>query len=225
MGTMKRIKLFEEFVAEAVPMSSEAIAKLRKDMPGYVGPKFAQKASDEDIQLMVDLKDEKALLFNQYIKPVNDKIVKLLKKYRIPHGATGIEESLSEAAVKIYKTISKKEWDKTPADYKSVIDGIHYKMFNDPKMGTILAPVEISESLMEREYNTAQRREMADSGEALPDGSFPIADEEDLRNAISSYGLGKDSSAAAKHIAKRARALGLADLIPTSEDFQKALKS
>ena len=55
------------------------------------------------------------------------------------------EEYFNEADIKIYKTISKKEWDKTPKDYKSVIDGVHYKMFFDPKMGTILAPVEIKE--------------------------------------------------------------------------------
>jgi len=212
---MTKIKLFEEYFNEAAPSPRHFTS------PDYVGPEFAKKASDEDLQLLVKLKGEKLKMHDKHIRPIEDQIAKLMKKY----GIKGIEESLSEAAVKIYKTISKKEWDRTPKDYKSVIDGVHYKMFNDPKMGTILAPVEISESLMEREYNTAQRKEMADSGEALPDGSFPIADEEDLKNAISSYGLGKDSSAAAKHIAKRARALGLADLIPDTEDFQKALKS
>ena len=85
--------------------------------------------------------------------------------------------------------------------------------------------VKVEESVNEREYSSAQREDMADSGEALPDGSYPIADREDLENAIKAYGRAKDQSAAAKHIAKRARALGLADLIPTSEDFQKSLKS
>ena len=81
------------------------------------------------------------------------------------------------------------------------------------------------ESVNEREYNAEERKSMADSGEALPDGSYPIADEEDLKNAIQSFGLGKNHPAAAKHIAKRAKALGLSDLIPDTEDFQKALKS
>ena len=85
--------------------------------------------------------------------------------------------------------------------------------------------VKVYESVNEREYNTEERKSMADSGEALPDGSYPIADEEDLKNAIQSFGLGKNHSAAAKHIAKRAKALGLSDLIPDTEDFQKALKS
>ena len=135
-----------------------------------------------------------------------------------------VEESLSESEIKIYKTISKKEWDKTHRDSKSIINGVHYKMFNDPKLGTILAPVQISEGLNEREYSDAQREAMADSGEALPDGSFPIADETDLKNAIQAYGRAKNQSAAAKHIAKRARALGLSDLIPQTPDFQASLK-
>ncbi len=92
----------------------------------------------------------------------------------------------------------------------------------DVKNGKI---VKVDESVNEREYNTEERKSMADSGEALPDGSYPIADEEDLKNAIQSFGLGKNHSAAAKHIAKRAKALGLSDLIPDTEDFQKALKS
>ena len=48
-----------------------------------------------------------------------------------------------KSKVKYYKTISKKEWSKTPNDYKSVIDGVKYKMFLDPKKGTILAPIKV----------------------------------------------------------------------------------
>ena len=73
-------------------------------------------------------------------------------------------------------------------------------------------------------YDTEQRKEMAAKGLALPDGSFPIKTVEDLKNAIQAYGRAKDQSAAAKFIAKRAKALGAEDLIPDTEDFQKALK-
>ena len=55
-----------------------------------------------------------------------------------------VKESKSlKSKVKYYKTISKKEWSTTSNDYKSVIDGIKYKMFLDPKKGTILAPVKV----------------------------------------------------------------------------------
>ena len=73
-------------------------------------------------------------------------------------------------------------------------------------------------------YDNDQRKEMAAKGLALPDGSFPIKNLEDLKNAIQAYGRAKDQSKAAKFIAKRAKALSAEDLIPDTEDFQKALK-
>ena len=73
-------------------------------------------------------------------------------------------------------------------------------------------------------YDTEQRKEMAAKGFALADGSFPIANLEDLKNAIMAYGRAKDQAKAAKFIAKRAKALGAEDLIPDSDDFQRSLK-
>jgi len=63
-------------------------------------------------------------------------------------------------------------------------------------------------------YDTAARDKMAKDGRAMPDGSYPIADEEDLRNAIQAIGRAKDPEAARAHIKKRAKALGKGDLIP-----------
>jgi hypothetical protein len=57
--------------------------QIRKAAAGYVGPKFAKKASDEDILAMADLKDEKAKIYNRYLKDVMSKISKLQKKYNI----------------------------------------------------------------------------------------------------------------------------------------------
>ena len=78
--------------------------------------------------------------------------------------------------------------------------------------------------LNEKDYSTEQRKEMAAKGLALPDGSFPIKNIKDLKNAILSYGRSTDHSEVAKFIAKRAKALGAEDLIPDTENFQKALK-
>lgn len=65
-----------------------------------------------------------------------------------------------------------------------------------------------------RDYSAATRQEMADAHEALPDGSFPIRNMADLHNAIQAYGRAKDKEAAKRHIIKRARALGAAEVIP-----------
>lgn len=77
----------------------------------------------------------------------------------------------------------------------------------------------------EKKFSGAKREELSKKGYALPDGSFPIETVADLENAIKAYGRAKNQSAAAKHIAKRAKALGKMSMLPKSEDFQKSLKS
>ena len=71
-----------------------------------------------------------------------------------------------------------------------------------------------------RQYSQAQRDEMAKNGQAMPDGSFPIADTTDLENAIRAIGRANDPAAAKRHIMKRARALGAMGMIPA--DWTKA---
>jgi transcriptional regulator with XRE-family HTH domain len=58
-----------------------------------------------------------------------------------------------------------------------------------------------------KDYSPEQRDKMAKNGEALPDGSFPIADCADLENAISAFGRASDKAKAKAHIKKRAKAL------------------
>lgn len=84
---------------------------------------------------------------------------------------------------------------------------------------------EENESIVEKKMSPDDIKEMVKKGYSLPDGSFPIKNESDLRKAIKAYGRAKDQTSAAKHIAKRAKALGKSHLIPHTEDFQKSLKS
>lgn len=60
------------------------------------------------------------------------------------------------------------------------------------------------------------RERLAKEGKAMPDGSFPIRNINDLRNAVKAYGRSKPGSRAAvrRHIVKRARALKRRDLVP-----------
>ena len=84
-GDMKQgIDDLSEGVNELVnEVDTKKADTIRKSMPGYVGPKFAKKASDEDILAMADLKDEKAKIYNRYLKDIMSKISKLQKKYNI----------------------------------------------------------------------------------------------------------------------------------------------
>jgi len=75
---------------------------------------------------------------------------------------------------------------------------------------------EAAEIALKRAFSDDERAKMAESGSALPDGSFPIANKEDLQNAIQAYGRAKDKSAAKVHIMKRARALNAEAMIPAN---------
>jgi hypothetical protein len=70
-----------------------------------------------------------------------------------------------------------------------------------------------------KDYNSKQRQQMASRGQAMEDGSFPIANAKDLHNAIQSVGRASSYEAAKKHIISRARALNLLDMLP--EDWNK----
>ena len=64
-------------------------------------------------------------------------------------------------------------------------------------------------------YDTEDRKAMAEKGHAMPDGSYPVADAEDLDNAIHAVGRGgADHDSIRAHIIKRAKALGLSSKIP-----------
>lgn len=69
-------------------------------------------------------------------------------------------------------------------------------------------------SFAKRDYSTEERRRMAASGQAMPDGSYPIANVEDLRNAIQAFGRTDNPRATKEHIMRRARALNAEELIP-----------
>jgi len=72
----------------------------------------------------------------------------------------------------------------------------------------------IDPDLAKREFSTEERERMSDAGTAMPDGSYPIANRSDLRNAIQAFGRAKNPEQTKKHIMRRARALGLEDMIP-----------
>lgn len=61
-----------------------------------------------------------------------------------------------------------------------------------------------------------EREKLAKEGKALPDGSYPISNVDDLKNAIQAYGRSKESDRAKvrKHIQKRASALKVRHMIP-----------
>jgi hypothetical protein len=70
------------------------------------------------------------------------------------------------------------------------------------------------DDLQERTFSTDERDKMAKNGQAMPDGSYPIATVADLENAIAAFGRAKNQAAVKQHIIKRAKALGATDKLP-----------
>jgi hypothetical protein len=73
---------------------------------------------------------------------------------------------------------------------------------------------EADADLAKKDYTDAERADMANSGQAMAGGGFPIKTLKDLRNAIQAVGRAKDPASAKAHIKARAKALGREDLIP-----------
>lgn len=83
-------------------------------------------------------------------------------------------------------------------------------------------------STEKREISTQERERLASRGAAMPDGSYPIATVQDLRNAIQSFGRAKNPAAVKRHIIRRARALGAIKELPeswTGGEMQKASRN
>lgn len=76
-------------------------------------------------------------------------------------------------------------------------------------------------AVFKRDFSTSKRKTLAKSGAALPDGSFPIANTSDLKNAVMAFGRAKDQAKAKAHIISRARALGAVSSLPESWNVKK----
>lgn len=63
-------------------------------------------------------------------------------------------------------------------------------------------------------FSGKEREKLADEGEAMSDGSFPIRNEQDLKDAIRSVGRAKNEAKAKAWIKKRAKEMGKTDLLP-----------
>lgn len=72
--------------------------------------------------------------------------------------------------------------------------------------------------VQKREFSDEKRKELADKGHAMPDGSFPIENITDLHNAIQSIGRSKNYSKTKAHIIARAKNLQATSILP--EDWK-----
>lgn len=93
------------------------------------------------------------------------------------------------------------------------------------QMTQIDIPDEVAEFLEHRQFGTAERKNLANSGKAMSDGSYPITNAKDLQNAIKAVGLGGASKDKIRsHIIKRAQAMKMTNMIPDTWNPDGSLK-
>ena len=82
----------------------------------------------------------------------------------------------------------------------------------------VIAEVGETTEVAAAEFTQSQRERLAKKGHALEDGSFPIRNKSDLKNAIKSWGLAKKSNKAKakKFIKLRAKQLNASELLPST---------
>lgn len=64
------------------------------------------------------------------------------------------------------------------------------------------------------DFSTKQREKLAEKGQAMPSGGFPIRHRKDLKRAIQAFGRAKNPDKTKAWILKRAKELDAMDLIP-----------
>jgi HK97 family phage prohead protease len=85
---------------------------------------------------------------------------------------------------------------------------------NDDTTGDADRAAQVALGELRRKYDAKQRAELAKQHKALPDGSYPIRDRADVKNAVALFGHAKDPAKVKAHIIARARALNATDLLP-----------
>lgn len=101
------------------------------------------------------------------------------------------------------------EWKRRHPEEIALSDGIDMELAKADAAGE-------PDPVAKRTFTAEQRRERAANGHAMKDGSFPIDNKDDLRNAIQAIGRAKNPDAARRHIISRARALGAEAALPDS---------
>ena len=116
----------------------------------------------------------------------------------------------AEAAREKFNTVREQK----AAQLSAVADAAYARVHGEPKYDDEFGYI-----------SREKRQALAKKGYALPDGSYPITNIDSLKDSIQAYGRSKPGKRAAvrRHIMKRARGLGRADLIP--DKWRKASAS
>jgi hypothetical protein len=103
------------------------------------------------------------------------------------------------------------------ADALLDLQKIGVEMSDIEDLAKIIGAETVSESeLIKSKYSDEEKSKMSEAGQAKSDGSYPIKDSEDVKNAVADYNRSGGSESDKEHIIARARAIGSEDCLPPS---------
>jgi hypothetical protein len=186
-----------ELAAQAEELSNKVRSTFEYDTLGYISRQVREKLAGEG----------KALPDGSFPIRNAEELKNAIQAYgrSKPSKRAAVRRHIIKSARRLKKT------DVVPEQWKTA------GLIDDDVVNDIQARVASLKATSEfADISPDVREKLAKQGKALPDGSFPIRNVDDLKNAIKSYGRAneEDRAKVRKHITKRARALGKSDMIP-----------
>lgn len=185
----------------------ELVAVCQVNVPGFPIAR-ARVASGQVMALVAAGANVLAQMKHDPLAELNKRIDAVLAQQNEPYSRKKeeLKSRFSEMTTSIYANRAtelasrvKKAKEETEAEWDYMIQ----MMDDNPESEMAVVPRRVRERL-------------AREGKAMPDGSFPIRNIQDLKNAVRAYGRAKPGSRGAvrKHIIRRAKGLKRVDLIP-----------
>ena len=164
--------------------------------------------------------DEALIAAKQIAKASHDETVARAEVENANYRLVKATENLKEAEIAYFSAIEKSAWNREELrkSYNNALAGFRDadRKATETAENLSLASAVLAglNGIAKREFSGEKRQALAEEGKAMPDGSYPIVNAGDLKNAVASYGRAKDPEAVKAHIIARADDLGLTDSLP-----------
>ena len=189
----------------------ELVAVCQVNVPGFPIAR-ARVASGQVMALVAAGANMLARMKSDPLADLNNRIQKLETTQKAPLVAAAEEARSRVLSAKAEQT--SKRFNKSMTEFSAKND-LNKKISKQFSIEEMLLEFS-SEDGEFGAVSSRVRQALAKEGKALPDGSFPIRNESDLKNAVQAYGRSKPGKRASvrRHIIKQARKLDRKDLVP-----------
>lgn len=137
----------------------------------------------------------------------------LFKSFAPPATATSGVASYNLEGARVKRKKGKARKDQSPSTQETEADTFESQHVKQPEVGDEnYGPAK--EPTKKRDFSSQERKKAAHDGASLPDGSFPIYNSRDVKNAVSLHGHASNKTKAKAHIVRRAKAVGAEHALP-----------